>query len=50
MSLNEYVAENAALEWFGDLDYAVGQGERGLQAASAHANSRTLDDTKTCGS
>ena len=26
MSLNESIVENAALEWFGELGYAVGHG------------------------
>jgi len=26
MSLNENIAENAALEWFGEPGYAVGRG------------------------
>jgi len=26
MSLNESIVEDAALEWFGELGYAVGQG------------------------
>jgi type I restriction enzyme, R subunit len=26
MSLNEYIVEDAALEWFGELGYAVGNG------------------------
>ncbi len=26
MSINEPIIENAALEWFGDLGYAVGRG------------------------
>ncbi len=25
MSLNDSIVEDAALEWFGELDYAVGQ-------------------------
>ena len=28
MSLNESIVEDAALEWFGELGYAVGHGPR----------------------
>lgn len=28
MSLNESIVEDVALEWFGELGYAVGQGRR----------------------
>ena len=30
MSLNESIVEDAALEWFGELGYAVGHGAGGL--------------------
>ena len=30
MSLNESIVEDAALEWFGELGYAVGHRPRGL--------------------
>ena len=30
MSLNESIVEDAALEWFGELGYAVGRGTRAL--------------------
>ncbi len=50
MSLNESIGEHAALEWFGELGYAVGYGPHiGPGKAAAKGTLTTLRDTLLSG-
>jgi type I restriction enzyme R subunit len=45
MSLNESIVEDAALEWFGELGYAVGHGPHLAPGEPAAERSRSAAET-----
>ncbi len=52
MSLNESIVEDAALEWFGELGYAVGHGPHlapGEPAAERNRSAAEMDEVNSFG-